>query len=340
MHVEVRAGDPRKPAVFGALRVIVTLPLGVLQVPPEANGAIRFVPEIPEKRAAAMQLASGPIVKVVLRFREAFWENPAIAKAARSDETLRDAVFLHAPDAPFPTWWTLRPLRVPVLTAWAGGPKALKLAGLSKRQLTDAAVDSLASIFDLPRSRLSGLLENVQHHDWIADPFARGAYSYVTTGGMSAKTPGRPSPTHAFLRRRSDRPLRPGQHRRRRSRQRTACGARSAQLALTGAPIAFPQSVMAKSSTKKKWSGKVTRESHALALDQGVFTWKDPERIARSLKRSAERSTQRKSKPYRSAMSMLTFYINRGGKSLPASQKKVLDRAKTELKKEFGKTAR
>ena len=88
-------------------------------------------------------------------------------------------------------------------------------------------------------------------------------------------------------------------------------------------------------SSPKRWSGKVTRESHALALDQGVFTWKDPAKIARSLKKSAEASTNRKTDPYRSALSMLTFYINRAGKNLPAAKKKILTHAKTELKKQF-----
>ncbi|HUB84465.1 MAG TPA: DUF3175 domain-containing protein [Rhizomicrobium sp.] len=85
----------------------------------------------------------------------------------------------------------------------------------------------------------------------------------------------------------------------------------------------------------KRWSGKVTRESHALALRHGVFTLKDPKEIAASLRRSAERSRQRKADPYRSALSMLTFYINRAGKNLPASRKKVLNQAKTELRKQF-----
>jgi len=89
-------------------------------------------------------------------------------------------------------------------------------------------------------------------------------------------------------------------------------------------------------SKSKKWSGKVTRESHALSLDEGVFTRKDPEKIARSLKHSAEASHARKSEPYRSAMSMLSFYLNRAGKALPASQKRVLNDAKQELKKQFG----
>lgn len=91
-----------------------------------------------------------------------------------------------------------------------------------------------------------------------------------------------------------------------------------------------------KTSTRY-WSGRVTRESNALDLDAGVFTWSDPKRIAASLKRSAERSNRRKTDPYRSAMSMLTFYLNRGGKNLSQSRKHVLERAKRELRQQFGR---
>jgi len=87
----------------------------------------------------------------------------------------------------------------------------------------------------------------------------------------------------------------------------------------------------------QRWSARVTRESFALDLEPGVFTWADPNRIARSLKRSAEESTRRKAEPYRSALSMLVFYINRAGKNLPATQRQVLERAKVELRKEFGR---
>jgi hypothetical protein len=81
----------------------------------------------------------------------------------------------------------------------------------------------------------------------------------------------------------------------------------------------------------------VTRESDALDLKKGVFSKRSPKAIARTLKRSAERSHRRKSDPYRSAMSMLTFYINRAGRNLPAGRKKVLQQAKEELRKEFGR---
>ena len=87
----------------------------------------------------------------------------------------------------------------------------------------------------------------------------------------------------------------------------------------------------------KRWSQRVTRESDALDLERGVFSLRDPKRIAASLKRSAERSSRRKSGAYRSALSMLTFYINRAGKTLPKSQRDRLERAKGELKRQFGK---
>lgn len=86
------------------------------------------------------------------------------------------------------------------------------------------------------------------------------------------------------------------------------------------------------------WSGRVTRESNALDLEAKVFGRRSPAAIASSLKRSAERSRRRKSSPYRSAMSMLTFYINRAGKNLSAGRRRILERAKGELRKAFGRT--
>src|SRR6266550_1362711 len=82
----------------------------------------------------------------------------------------------------------------------------------------------------------------------------------------------------------------------------------------------------------RRWSAQVTKHSDALTLDNGVFSKRDPKQIARSLKRSAERSRRRKSSPYRSALSMLTFYINRAGKKLEPRQKRVLQDAKDELR--------
>lgn len=88
---------------------------------------------------------------------------------------------------------------------------------------------------------------------------------------------------------------------------------------------------------KRYWSGDVTRHSDALDLQRTVFTWRDPKKIARSLSRSAERSTRRKASPFQSAMSMLNFYVNRAGSNLGAGQKKVLQRAKVELRALYSK---
>jgi hypothetical protein len=97
---------------------------------------------------------------------------------------------------------------------------------------------------------------------------------------------------------------------------------------------------MAVAKPTNRWSQRVTETSDAMDLERGVFTKKSPRAIARSVKRSAEESTRRKSPPFRSAMSMLTFYLNRGGKNLPAAEKKILERAKDELRKLYGRPTR
>ena len=85
------------------------------------------------------------------------------------------------------------------------------------------------------------------------------------------------------------------------------------------------------------WSGRVTKTSDVLDLEKGVFTWQDPHKIALSLKRSAEASQRRKAGPYQSAMSMLNFYLNRGGKNISAQQKQILEQAKVELRRVFNR---
>jgi Protein of unknown function (DUF3175) len=93
----------------------------------------------------------------------------------------------------------------------------------------------------------------------------------------------------------------------------------------------------ARKKSPRRWSGDVTRRSDALDLDSGVFTRSNPKQIAASLKKSAETSSRRKATPFRSALSMLTFYINRAGGNLSAARRRVLDRAKDELRKQFGR---
>ncbi len=161
-----------------ARKAIVTLPLGILQATPLADGSVRFAPGLDAKRRALEGLASGPVVKVVLQFRSAFWEE-------WDGGRYQEAAFFHAPGAEFPTFWTCRPLRAPLLNAWVGGPKAARLCAKSLADIVATAMHSLESIFS---GRLRGLeLEAAYVHNWTADPYARGAYSYVTVGGGEAR---------------------------------------------------------------------------------------------------------------------------------------------------------
>jgi len=122
--------------------------------------------------------------------------------------------------------------------------------------------------------------------------------------------------------------------RRKASRKAATRGSRRTS---TAKKTSAPKKSSAKSGTPKRWSQRVTRESDALDLKRGVFTLTDPKKIAASLKRSAEHSSRRKSGAYRSALSMLTFYINRAGKTLTKTQRDRLERAKAELKHQFGR---
>ena len=97
-------------------------------------------------------------------------------------------------------------------------------------------------------------------------------------------------------------------------------------------------STKSKSSPSTRWSGRVTKESNALDLEEGVFTWEDPKKIALSLKQSADSSTRRKAPPFRSAMSMLVFYINRVGRNLEKDQLRILEQAKEELRRLYEKS--
>jgi monoamine oxidase len=162
-----------------ATRAIITLPLGVLQLPRHAQGAVNFSPALTEKQPALKELVSGPVVKVALKFRSAFWET---LKQGR----YRDVAFFHAPGAMFPTFWTALPARAPLLIAWAGGPNATRLAGAGKRDIVRHAVKTLTAVF----GRSAGVgakLEGALLHDWQRDPYARGAYSHVLVGGGTAR---------------------------------------------------------------------------------------------------------------------------------------------------------
>jgi monoamine oxidase len=175
---EVRRGGGSDFLVT-ARRAIVTLPLGVLKAPPRAPSAVRFSPPLREKRAALDRLESGAVIKAVLLFRSAFWEEI-------DEGRYHGASFFHSPGAAFPTFWTTLPERVPLLVAWAGGPKAARLARAAAPDIVREAAASLDSIFGA-RGGIEDRLAAAWVHHWQQDPFARGAYSYVAVGGHGAR---------------------------------------------------------------------------------------------------------------------------------------------------------
>ena len=160
-----------RPFRASAARALLTLPFGVLQ-----SGAVRFTPALGEKRRALRGLAPSPVLKVALRFRTAFWE-------ALDGGRYENATFFRSLEAPFPSFWTALPVRVPLLIAWTGGPRAARLSGTGAPEIIRQAVKSLKTVF----GARAGRLEAAYVHDWQADPYACGAYSYVTVGGVGAR---------------------------------------------------------------------------------------------------------------------------------------------------------
>jgi monoamine oxidase len=178
--VEVGGEFCGTPFVCRAARALITLPLGVLQQPSSAAGAVRFTPALAAKRAALAGLSSGPVIKLQLLFARAFWET-------LHDGRYRDAGFFHAPEAEFPTFWTAAPARAPLLVAWAGGPRAQRLAaGAAAGDIVHKALASLELLFGRELS-IAAELRAWYYHDWQQDPFARGAYSYLTVGADDAR---------------------------------------------------------------------------------------------------------------------------------------------------------
>lgn len=167
---------------FKARRLIVTLPLGVLQ-----RGDVAFVPQLTAKDEAARKLAVGHVVKVTLRFRERFWDDLTLPTDEGKQSELKDFVFIHAPDELPPTWWTQLPARTPVLIGWAGGTRAERLATASQDALRDRSLEALSHIFAVPPNFLEDSLVDFYTHNWTADQFSLGAYSYIPVGGLDAQ---------------------------------------------------------------------------------------------------------------------------------------------------------
>lgn len=159
-------------ATFTAPRAIVTVPLGVLKA-----GDIVFTPALGGVEQALGRLEMGAVVRASLCFGNEFWE---------TQDQLTTDTFLFTGAPPFAAWWVSKPPPFPVVTGWAAGPNAQALAGRSEPQRIDLALDALAAALGLDPARLRQHLRGGFTHDWQADPFSRGAYSYAGVGGSRA----------------------------------------------------------------------------------------------------------------------------------------------------------
>jgi len=171
----VRPPDAR-PIEVKAPRVVITVPLGVLKAFKEAGG-IAIDPDPPCWREALAALEMGSAHRLVLRFERAWWNRPGEPPVS----------FVHGPGSAFPVWWASPPGQEPLLTGWGGGPRAEAVAGSPHAVVVEAGLDSLRAAFGASALGEAGRLLGAYHHDWIADRYARGVYSYGGVGAIKAR---------------------------------------------------------------------------------------------------------------------------------------------------------
>ena len=186
-QVEVVCIADKRLQKFAGSRAVITLPLGVLQAKHHQRGAVRFVPELPRQTQAAIEgIEMGHATRIILQFRERFWEKLELA-GTECKENSSQLGFVHYPQAPFATWWTLLPVRTAMMVGWAGGPAAEKFGGRGKEYAVEQALSSLRQILGVSEESLRNLLLAAYTHDWGSDPFSRGAYSYLPVNGLEAQ---------------------------------------------------------------------------------------------------------------------------------------------------------
>jgi monoamine oxidase len=177
------AGKP-----FAGSHCLITLPLGVLQVPDVETGGVKFIPALPHETSDAIaHLAMGDVIKINLLFRDRFWEH-LVLPTHDGAEPLSELAFLHSPDPAFATWWTQLPVRAPILSGWMGGPDAEELVRHDEQFLVQRAFESLANLLNVSVEFLRKRLVGGYLHNWHADPFSRGGYSYLPVGGLQAQS--------------------------------------------------------------------------------------------------------------------------------------------------------
>lgn len=171
--------------VFTSSKVVVALPLGILQLNPENAGAIHFYPEITVPRTALSNIGFGQVVKILLEFNSVFWEKELLAPAAGKDISGMGFLFTNSE---IPTFWTQAPLKRSLLTGWLGGPPAYAVNDLSKDEVLNLALCSLAAVFNMSVQELHKELTAWDVVNWGNEPYTRGSYSYDKVNSAQARS--------------------------------------------------------------------------------------------------------------------------------------------------------
>jgi monoamine oxidase len=181
VEVTSQAPEQQQSASIRADAAVITLPLGVLQAPPGAGGAVRFRPELTDKADALKQLEMGTAIRLVLCFHHSFWTDPNLVRSPMPNMS-----FLSSPEELFPAWWSSVSAGTAMLTGWSGGVRAEQLSGRGNAAITECGLEVLHHVFGIPLETLRDLVQESFVHDWQSDPYCRGAYSYPLAGNKEA----------------------------------------------------------------------------------------------------------------------------------------------------------
>ena len=185
-NVEVTVRDRNGSSVFEASRALITLPISLLKAEAGQSSVIQFNPALPRDKIRALDhLEMGKVIRVVLCFRERFWD--AIKPPSGDGASLADMSFLFSQDEWFPTWWTSNPQKTPIITGWAPFRCAERLSGRGHSFVVDRSLLTLSGLLGPSVQELQGLLREAYFHDWQMDPFSLGAYSYGKVGANEAQ---------------------------------------------------------------------------------------------------------------------------------------------------------
>jgi len=182
-NVQITIQDRKGSSQIESSRAVVTLPLSILKASAEPGGEIQFTPSLPTEFLVALEkVEMGKVIRVSLCFKERFWERVH----PRAHQSLSDLSFLFSQDEWFPTWWTNMPRQNPIIVGWAPFQAADRLSLQNESFVVERALESLGTLMKMSHSELQNLLGRAYVHDWQADPFSRGAYSYGKVGALDA----------------------------------------------------------------------------------------------------------------------------------------------------------